>query len=301
MAKNDRARTRLIKIQGVMEAGVKPWFGADGMVFSPRRSSWAMVRTGNFPDSIGFVVHRNFPLLLVRQTSRHGPPHSRGKAGVLESVGRTVLAFGLFLLATVHGLGAPPTSENSPTAFYVDSHGWHSGIIVPRAAIPPGAWPPGVVARDFAGCEYLEIGWGDRKFYPAKHPGVLLALDAALLPGPSVLHLAGFHPPLADAHPWSALVAVPCTREDLGALCRDLGRRFETDAAGNVPRLGPGLYGARSGFYPARGRYWIVHTCNHWTACEMRAGGVSVKTGFLQAFTSGQVVKQARRSAAAAR
>ncbi len=44
--------------------------------------------------------------------------------------------------------------------FYVSRHHWHSGIVVARADIPAGAWPPGVVERDFAGCRCLELGWG---------------------------------------------------------------------------------------------------------------------------------------------
>lgn len=188
--------------------------------------------------------------------------------------------------------------KTAPAVFYVDNHGWHSGIIVPRAAIPAGAWPPGVVERDFAGCNYLELGWGDREFYPAKHPTAGMALGAALVPGPSVLHVAGFAPPLATAHPWSSLVAVPCTPEELAGLCRDLGRSFETGKGGVVVRMGVGLYGRRSQFYPARGRYWIGNTCNTWTAREMRAGGLRAHTDVFEALTSGEVIGQARRLAA---
>lgn len=192
--------------------------------------------------------------------------------------------------------GTSAASTPRTAAFYVDSHGWHSGIIVPRAAIPPGAWPPGVVERDFAGCAYLELGWGDRQFYQAKHPGVLLALEAALIPGPSVLHIAGFNPPLANSHGWAALVAVPCTPAELAGLCRDLGRAFAPGVPGKPPRLGPGLYGMKSGFYPARGRYWIGNTCNNWSARELHAGGLPAHSDCFRAFTSGQVVAQARRA-----
>ena len=193
------------------------------------------------------------------------------------------------------GTGRAATPEEAPTVFYVDNHGWHSGIIVPRAAIPSGAWPPGVVEGDFAGCAYLELGWGDRKFYPAKKPTAGMAVVAALVPGPSVLHVAGFAPPLSAAHAWSSLVAVPCTPAELAGLCRELGRSFETDAQGNVARMGAGLYGRRSGFYPARGQYWIGNTCNTWTAREMRAGGLAAHTNIFEALTSGEVIGQARR------
>lgn len=199
------------------------------------------------------------------------------------------------VVAAGNGTAAAPAAEKRTAAFYVDSHGWHSGIFIPRAAIPPGAWPSGVVEQDFAGCAYLELGWGDRKFYPAKHPGVLMAFDAALLPGPSVLHIAGLQPPLADAHTWSALVKVPCTRGELAGLCRDLGRSFERDSRGRTRRMGPGLYGAKSGFYPAQGSYWIGNNCNNWTARELRAGGLPAHPDVFRAFTSGEVVAQTRR------
>ena len=199
---------------------------------------------------------------------------------------------------TLQFIGAPPlravTSIKVPLQALQQQQ--QPARALPSAlSIPPGAWPPGIVERDFSGCTYLELGWGDRKFYPARHPTALMALGAALDPGPSVLHIAGFNPPLADAHPWSALVAVPCTREELARLCRDLGRSFETAAGGKVVHLGPGLYGRRSGFYPARGRYWVGNNCNTWTARELRAGGLPAHTDIFEALTSGEVVAQARR------
>ena len=208
---------------------------------------------------------------------------------------RGVCTIGLWWLGSTTPVVAEEPPKAVPPVFYVDNHGWHSGIIVPRAAIPRGAWPPGVVEHDFAGCAYLELGWGDRKFYPAKKPTAGMALSAAVVPGPSVLHIAGFNPPLASAHPWTAVVTVPCTAEELANLCRDLGRSFETDAQGKVDRMALGLYGRRSEFYPARGRYWIGNTCNTWTVREMRAGGLDVHTDIFEAFTSGEVVGQARR------
>ncbi len=180
--------------------------------------------------------------------------------------------------------------------FYVSSHGWHTGIIVPRAAvIASGGWPPGVAERDFAGCAYLELGWGDRKFYMAKHPGVALAVGAALVPGRSVLHIVGFPGSLAREHRWDALVTVPCTDAQLRSLCRALGAEFERDAAGRAPPLDPGLYGFKSGFYAAHGRYWIGNTCNSWTLREERAGGLPTRVGPSGILRAGAVIAQTRR------
>ncbi len=128
-----------------------------------------------------------------------------------------------------------------PPAFYVGSHGWHTSIVIPRADIPKGLWPRGVAERTFAGYTFLEIGWGDRKFYPAPKPNALMALDAVLSPGPSVLHVVGLKPPLEDALSWSALVPVPCSREQFVKLCAALAATFERNARGEPDTIGPGL------------------------------------------------------------
>ena len=131
-------------------------------------------------------------------------------------------------------LMAAMTAAAHAEEFFVVRHGWHSGIVVARADIPPGTLPPGVVARDFAGCRCLEFGWGDRSFYTAPKPTVPMALRAALIPGPSVLHVAGFTLPPARTHQWAETVAVRCTHEEFAALCRSLGETFARDAAGRA-------------------------------------------------------------------
>ena len=178
--------------------------------------------------------------------------------------------------------------------FYVTSHSWHTGIAAPRAAVlASSAWPPGVAAHDFAGCAWLELGWGDRKFYMAKHPGLAMAVGAALVPGRSVLHVAGFaRSPESERKRWTALVRVPCTDAELRALCQALGASFERGAT----RLGPGLYGTRSGFYAARGRYWIGDTCNSWTLREARAGGLLLRVGPRGTLQASAVVAQVQRA-----
>lgn len=186
-----------------------------------------------------------------------------------------------------------------PAVFYVGSHGWHTSIVVPRAQIPAQLWPRGVIERTFLRDRYLEIGWGDRKFYTAPKPNALMALDAVFLPGPSVLHVAGLGAPLAGALAWSALVRVPCTRAEFAHLCGALGDSFARDGNGSASAIGPGLYGEMSRFYPARGRYYLLNTCDTWTARMMRAGGLPAETCPVGTWSAGAIIKQARRLTAA--
>lgn len=212
---------------------------------------------------------------------------SRSGSGVRTLVSAVLLGF--FSIHHVSGATA------APTAFYVGSHGWHTSIIVPRRQIRAGAWPRGVATKTFAGFDYLEIGWGDRKFYTAPKPNVAMALDAVLLPEPSVLHIVGLNPPLDRALPWSALITVPCTDDELANLCRALGESFDRDGNGDVTSLGRGLYGKTSRFYAARGRYYLFNTCDTWTARMMRAGGLPADSSVAGTWNAGRVIVQARR------
>ncbi len=172
---------------------------------------------------------------------------------------------------------------------------WHSGVVIERAAIPGGTLLATVAARDFAGCRTLEFGWGDRAYYIAPHPTVFMAVRAALISGPSVLHVAGFAGPPAGAYPWVERVRVPCAQAQFAALCRALEESFALDGRGGVQPLGRGLYGLKSQFFAARGRYWIGNTCNSWTLREARTGGVLVRVGPLGTLSSGAVTAQVRR------
>ncbi len=198
----------------------------------------------------------------------------------------------IFLLLPLLANGARESEDNR--VFYVGSHGWHTSIIVPRSQIPKNAWPREVVERTFVGYPYLEVGWGDRKFYPAPHPGIAMAIDAAVFPGPSVLHIVGLKPPLPSALPWSNLVRVQCTSKEFASLSHALGQSFELDADGGTHTLGPGLYGM-SRFYPARGRYYWLNTCDTWTARMMRAGGLDADTSPIGTRSAGAIIAQARR------
>src|SRR5262249_14877789 len=66
----------------------------------------------------------------------------------------------------------PPAPGTPTSEIHVVSHGYHSGIVIPRAALRDqasgrGRVALGAIATRFAGFERLEIGWGDEGFYRA--------------------------------------------------------------------------------------------------------------------------------------
>ena len=158
-------------------------------------------------------------------------------------------------------------------AIYVTSNGWHSAIVVPRAALPPGAISE---AADFPEAPYLSLGWGDAEYFPVREPTIGMKLRAALQPTPAVLHMAGlpFHP--QDVFPANEVVELKTTTQGFEALIAYLDATFDRAGAERVPASEPGLY-RFSLFYPAKGEFHLFNTCNTWTARGLKAGGWPVR------------------------
>src|SRR5262249_24328045 len=89
--------------------------------------------------------------------------------GILIAIGAFVIA----VLATARWGDKRlwPPAPGSPTAeVFVASHGYHAGIVLPRRAIAEVAERQGLVAigqmtARFADFEWLEVGWGEERFY----------------------------------------------------------------------------------------------------------------------------------------
>lgn len=182
-------------------------------------------------------------------------------------------------------------APNDGVTIHVVSHGWHTGIVVRKADVAPGAWPE---ADDFAQADCLEIGWGDRDYYQARDPGFLDAVTAAFVPEPGVLHIVGFRGDVRLAFPASDIVALRVSPQGLADLVAHVRASYERDTAGKAIMLGPGLYGD-SRFYGSVERFHLFHTCNVWTAATLRAAGLPIASSL----TAEGVMDEARQTAEA--
>lgn len=161
----------------------------------------------------------------------------------------------------------PPPPPGTYTVLVVD-WGLHTAIVVEQ---PPG-WrlgPPGAETAPF-----LEVAWGDRRYFSGADRGPGAVLAALFLPSESVLFLAG-HP---DPPPLAGSVRVLQRQVDgptLQALATSLVGSLRRDAAGErpPPLPGPAIAGGR--FYPALGRYHWSRNCNLWTVRRLRDAGLA--------------------------
>lgn len=162
--------------------------------------------------------------------------------------------------------------DNPPTVpIYLVSHGWHAGIVLKRQTLSNRIR---VLKQDFANSDYLEIGWGDRDFYQTPEPHIGHILKAGLFPSESVLHLVGFNGDVTRYFPYSEIIELKLTPEQLVRLSRHIAASFATDSEGKTVSLGSGLYGY-SRFYRSTESYHIFNTCNVWTARALKRAGLT--------------------------
>ena len=184
------------------------------------------------------------------------------------------LALCAVLLATCETAPPPPSAVHDGPRTHliqVTSNGWHTAIIVPAVAVA-GTLPE---AADFPGARYLEFGWGDRVYYPAKDKTLGMTLAAALAPTPAVMHMAGRAAAPTGRSGGPEVVPVALTEAGFRHLVGAIAATFERPSGGPADSVSRGLYpGSR--FYHAHGEFHLFNTCNTWTARMLRAGGVAI-------------------------
>lgn len=154
---------------------------------------------------------------------------------------------------------------------WVVRRGWHSGVALRREAVDETGLLP--EAADFAAAGLIEFGWGDRDYYMARDASAWLAARAALAPTPAVLHLVPLAgPAVGDG---ADVIAIPLSDEAFHALVHAIAESFDRSASGTgaVPPYRAVRQGA---FYPARGSFHLLNTCNTWTARVLAAAGVDI-------------------------
>jgi uncharacterized protein (TIGR02117 family) len=196
-----------------------------------------------------------------------------------------VVLLGLTLVTARHGNPGiyPPAPGADSVEIFLVNHGYHTGIVLPRAATADIGERRGLAAlvavtARFAAFSSLEIGWGDEGFYRAAPTigavTVPLALRALFWPGnPSVVHVVGLNesPPTVFAD--SELVSIRLSTDGFAGMLALLDASFARTGRGELTELGPGLYGT-SLFYRAVGAFHIFNVCNHWVARLLDAAGV---------------------------
>ncbi|GHB69000.1 membrane protein [Psychrosphaera saromensis] len=196
----------------------------------------------------------------------------------------TALFVIVFLSVVISTCSTEPNVIESPEAYsglgdnqvYVVSHGWHTSLIVPT--INATAELPELAVR-FPRSSYIEFGWGDKGFYQAKEITAGLALQAMLMPTDSVVHVVGINKEVAKFFPESDIELLLLTDDEIALLMQFISASFARDSQDSLISTQLGLYGD-SQFYQGVGNYYLMNTCNKWTAKGLKSFGMDISIMF---------------------
>ena len=184
----------------------------------------------------------------------------------------------LLCLAALCGCAAGPLAEEPDAGeaqhkIWVAASGWHAAIVVSRPEVAATRLLP--EAADFPTAGYLEVGWGDRRYYTADDKSLGLALAAALAPSPSVMHVFAFSQRPESLYETDRVLAFELTAQQFRRLLRSISEDIERAAAARADPLSEGLW-PNSRFYAARGSFHFFNTCNTWVAEKLAVVGLSI-------------------------
>jgi uncharacterized protein (TIGR02117 family) len=189
---------------------------------------------------------------------------------------------GLLALLPLYGMaglvgGAIPTNAGWREAsegvrIYVEDNGVHTGIVMPVRGggldLSDLARPGDLRDVRYGAHGWRAFGWGDRDFYLGTPTWAdvnpLTVLRAAIGSHSTVMHVEFVGQPHAGGAVRSVMLSVDEYRRLAGFVRASFAGR-----GGSVRG-----YDAYDAFYPARGGYSAVRTCNAWTGEALRAAGV---------------------------
>jgi uncharacterized protein (TIGR02117 family) len=171
------------------------------------------------------------------------------------------LACAGWLAACATPASLPPADHGPRTeVVHVISNGWHTAIVIPhRELVSNGQLPE---AEDFPRAAFLEFGWGDRVYYPAEEKTLGMALGAALIPTPAVMHIAALARAPRLTYPGFEVVAVALTKRGIRYLVGAIAGEFKRPKDGRAVPISRGLY-PESNFYGAHGKFHLFNTLQH--------------------------------------
>jgi uncharacterized protein (TIGR02117 family) len=168
----------------------------------------------------------------------------------------------------------PPQPGDAQVVYLVDN-GFHTDVILPRAAILAHGGPLATATAQTSPYDWIMVGWGDARFYEAASPWqdrLLDAARAALGGRPTAIHLEGV--PERPDQAWPRGVhRVALSSAGLAALMARADRSFALDATG-APIALPVRRVPGEAFFASVEGFSLIHLCNHWASELLSAAGM---------------------------
>ena len=170
----------------------------------------------------------------------------------------------------------PETQPERAKQIFITSHGWHTGFVLPASEVITEL---PFLAQRFSPVPYFEFGWGDKGFYQAEEITSGLTMRAILWPTETVMHVVAVTENPYRYFPESEVIELRLSSNELHSLQAFIQQSFFRDEHGQVVMLRNGIYGD-SQFYEGQGEYYLMNTCNKWTAKGLKSAGMDIDPTF---------------------
>lgn len=186
---------------------------------------------------------------------------------------RVVFAILVFIVA--YGEASAQTKDS--VEIYLIKRAWHTGILIEVNNYSLSKLPP---LAPFKDCNFVDIGWGDLKFYQTPGFNLWYAAQAILFPTPSVARFRGLSDDIASyclASDFAVRFAV--SKSGFDSLCKYIDDSI-------IQYSGKYSLSSREKarnviFYRSGLKYHLFFTCNTWSAKALDAAGIEVCGIFL--------------------
>lgn len=170
----------------------------------------------------------------------------------------------------------PEKEDTSLHSVYIANHGWHTGFIILAEELNEEL---PFLAMRFKNALYYEIGWGDREFYQANKITTGLTIRTLFWPTESVVYIIAIPTDPVRYFGKDQVVELRLKDEAFFSLRRFISSSFQRKLDTQVILLKKGVNGD-SQFYRGKGDYYVMNTCNKWTAKGLKSAGVDITPTF---------------------
>jgi uncharacterized protein (TIGR02117 family) len=167
---------------------------------------------------------------------------------------------------------------------YIVQEAWHTGIILKTQSVSPGIFPE---IKRYEHKKYIDISWGDERYYQNPGANILLALRAVIIPTQAVIRYIGFSLPLQKFYKRSTIMQITLERAEFDSLCFFIAKSFQRTDNGQIIAS---HYGNRKLFFLAKRKYHLFRTCNTWVALALKKSGLPVNS--YMALTASQLFRR---------
>jgi uncharacterized protein (TIGR02117 family) len=156
---------------------------------------------------------------------------------------------------------------------YIVQTAWHTGILLKTASVSSEIFPE---IKNYSQTTYIDVGWGDEKFYQAEGIPVGLAARAVLIPTSSVVRIVGYRHSIDELYSDGRKEAIIMDSEEFSALCSFISGNLKRDTEGRI--ISSRVKGTSKIFFESTKKYHLFRTCNTWVALALKESGLEISS-----------------------